>query len=76
MWSVPRLYNEDVHKAGLSVQFPSSSDNDELKVATVVRQTMKELSEAVSRGQSNDWYNDGTCLNATKWLLEFICRSK
>jgi hypothetical protein len=35
-------------KTGLSVQSPSSSDNDKLKVATVVRQTMKELSEAVS----------------------------
>jgi hypothetical protein len=42
------LPQQEFQKAGLSVQAPSSSDNDKLKVATVVRQTMKELSEAVS----------------------------
>jgi hypothetical protein len=33
---------------GPSAQSPSSSDNDTLKVATVVRQIMTELREAVS----------------------------
>jgi hypothetical protein len=39
---------QDIQKTGLSVQAPSSSVNDTLKVDTVVRQIMKELSEAVS----------------------------
>jgi hypothetical protein len=43
--NLPRQENQ---KTGLSVQAPSSSDNDKLKVATVVRQIMRELSEDVS----------------------------
>jgi hypothetical protein len=39
---------QDIQKTGLSVRAPSSSDYDKLKVSTVVRQIMKELSEAVS----------------------------
>jgi hypothetical protein len=35
-------------KAGLSVQAPSSSDNDTLKADIVVRQIMTELSKPVS----------------------------
>jgi hypothetical protein len=42
------LSQQELQKTGLSVQAPSSSDNDKLKVATVVRQIMRELSEAVS----------------------------
>jgi hypothetical protein len=42
------LAQVEFQKTGLSVQSPSSSHNDKLKVATVVRQIMKELSEAVS----------------------------
>jgi hypothetical protein len=42
------LPQEELQKTGLSVQSPSSSDNDKLKVATAVRQIMRELSEAVS----------------------------
>jgi hypothetical protein len=38
---------QEFQKMGLSVQSPNSSNNDKLKVATVVRQIMKELSEAV-----------------------------
>jgi hypothetical protein len=41
-------HNRNFQKTGLSVQAPSSSDNDKLKVATAVRQIMRELSEAVS----------------------------
>jgi hypothetical protein len=36
------LTQQEIHKTGLSVQSPSSSDNDNLKVATAVRQSMKE----------------------------------
>jgi hypothetical protein len=42
------LPQEEFQKTVLSVQSPSSSDNDKLKVATEVRQIVKELSEAVS----------------------------
>jgi hypothetical protein len=41
------LPQHEIQKTGLSVQDPSLSDNDKLKVATVGRQIMKELSEAV-----------------------------
>jgi hypothetical protein len=42
------LPQQEFQKMGLSVQAPSSSNNDKLKVAVVARQIMKELSEAVS----------------------------
>jgi hypothetical protein len=42
------LPQQEIQKMGLSVQSPSSSDNDKLKIATVVQQIVKELSEAVS----------------------------
>jgi hypothetical protein len=42
------LPQQEIQKTGLTVQAPSSSDNDKLKVATVVRQIMRELSKAVS----------------------------
>jgi hypothetical protein len=38
----------EIQRTGLSVQAPSSSDNNTLKDATVVQQIMRELSEAVS----------------------------
>jgi hypothetical protein len=41
-------HNRNFRKRGLSVQSPSSSDNDKLKVTTVVRQIMKEFNEVVS----------------------------
>jgi hypothetical protein len=44
------LPQQEIQKTSLSVQAPSWSDNDKLKAATVVRQIMKELSEAVSQG--------------------------
>jgi hypothetical protein len=43
------LLLQEIQKMGLSVQAPSSSNNDTLKVATVVRQIMTELSAAVSK---------------------------
>jgi hypothetical protein len=42
------LPQQEFQKTGLSVQSPSSSYNDKLKAATVVRQIMKGLNEAVS----------------------------
>jgi hypothetical protein len=42
------LAQQEIQETGLSVQTPSSSDHDKLKVSTVVRQIMKELSELVS----------------------------
>jgi hypothetical protein len=42
------LPQQEFQKTGLSVQAPSSSDSDKLKVAAVVRQIMTERSEAAS----------------------------
>jgi hypothetical protein len=42
------LLQQEIQKTGLSVQAPSSSDNDTLKVATVLQQIIAQLSEAVS----------------------------
>jgi hypothetical protein len=42
------LLQKDFQKTGVSVQAPSSSDNEKLKVAAVVRQTMRKLSGAAS----------------------------
>jgi hypothetical protein len=43
------LPQQEVTKTRLPVQAPSSSDSDELTVATVVQQITKELSEDVRR---------------------------
>jgi hypothetical protein len=42
------LPQQKCKKTGLSVQTPSSSNNDMLKVATVMQQITTELSEPVS----------------------------
>jgi hypothetical protein len=42
------LSQKEIHKMGLSVQAPSSSNYGMLNVDTVVRQIMTDLSEAVS----------------------------
>jgi hypothetical protein len=42
------LSQQEIQRTDLSVQANSSSDNDTLKVATVVQQFKRELSEAVS----------------------------
>jgi hypothetical protein len=54
-----------------SVQYPSSSNNDTLKIATVVQQTMTKLSEAVSE-RDKVIVITKIILNETKWLPEFI----
>jgi hypothetical protein len=41
------LPQEEIQKRGPSVQAPSSSDSGKLMVATVVRQLLRELNEAV-----------------------------
>jgi 3-dehydroquinate synthetase len=43
------LPQREIQKTGVSVQTPSSPNNDTLKVATVVQQIMTKLSEAVSQ---------------------------
>jgi hypothetical protein len=47
------LPQQEIQKTGLSVQASSSTNNDMLKVATVVQQIMTELSETVRRRQNN-----------------------
>jgi hypothetical protein len=42
------LPQQEIQKAGLSVQAPSSTNNDMLKVTTAVQQIMTGLGEAVS----------------------------
>jgi hypothetical protein len=42
------LPQQEIQRTGLSIQAPSSTKNDPLEIATVVQQTMTELSEAVS----------------------------
>jgi hypothetical protein len=42
------LPQQEIQRTGLSAQAPSSTDNDMLKAATAVQQTMVKLSEAVS----------------------------
>jgi hypothetical protein len=41
------LPQQEIQRRGLSVQSPSSINNGTLKIATVVQQIMRELSEAV-----------------------------
>jgi hypothetical protein len=66
------LPQQVIQRTGLSVQAPSSSNNVTLKVATVVRQIITELSEIMS--EKDNHYKNGTELNETKWLIEFIGR--
>jgi hypothetical protein len=42
------LPQQEIQRTGLSVQAPSSSNNDTLKVAIILPQIVTELSEAVS----------------------------
>jgi hypothetical protein len=44
---------QEIQKTGLSVQASNSSNNDKLKVATVVQQIMTELSESMSEEEKN-----------------------
>jgi hypothetical protein len=54
------LPTQEIQKTGLSVQTPSSSNNDMLKVAIEVEQIMIELSETVRKRQHNGHYKNGT----------------
>jgi hypothetical protein len=42
------LPQQEIQRTGLSVQASSSTNNDTLKIATVVQQIITELSETVS----------------------------
>jgi hypothetical protein len=44
---VADLPQQEIQRTGLSVQAPSSPNNEMLKVATAVQQIITELSEAV-----------------------------
>jgi hypothetical protein len=58
---VQHLPQQEIQRTGLSVHHPSSTNSDTLKIATVVQQTMTELSEAVSeKKQNNGLYKNGT----------------
>jgi hypothetical protein len=61
------LPQQEFQKTGLSVQSPSSSDNDKLKVATVVQQNMKKLNEAVSE--------EGKVMIITMMVVDFMQRN-
>jgi hypothetical protein len=54
------LPQREIQKTCLSVQAPSSSNNDTLIVATVVQQIMTGLSGAVSERQNNGHYKNGS----------------
>jgi hypothetical protein len=67
------LPQKKYQKTGLSVQAPSSSNND--TVATVVHQILTKLIKAVSE-EDRVMVITKLVLNATKCLLEFIGCSK
>jgi hypothetical protein len=69
------LPQQEIQKTGLSVQTPGLSDNDMLKVATVVQQIMTELIEAVLE-EDKIMVITKIVLNETKGLLELIGRSE
>jgi hypothetical protein len=58
------LPQQEIHKTGLSAQALSSFDSDKLKVATVVRQIMREFSEAVS--------DEGKVMIVTMMVLDLM----
>jgi hypothetical protein len=45
---VQQQLQQEIQRTGLSVQAPSSTNNDTLKIATVVQEIITELCEAVS----------------------------
>jgi hypothetical protein len=44
-----RLPQKDIQKTGLSAQAPSSTNNETLKIVSVVQQIITELGEAVKK---------------------------
>jgi hypothetical protein len=69
------LPQQAILKTGLPVEAPSSSNNNMLKVATVVQQIITELSEAMSE-RDKIMVIAKMVIKRTKWLLEFIGCSK
>jgi hypothetical protein len=65
------LSQQEIHRTGLPVQAPSSIKNDTLKN----RHCSAELRAAVSE-KDKIMAIIKMVLNETKWLLEFIVRSK
>jgi hypothetical protein len=58
------LPQQEIQKTGLSVQAPSSVDNDTIKIAAVVQQIMTKLSESVSE--------KGKIIIITKMVLKLM----
>jgi hypothetical protein len=55
------LPQREIQRTGLSVQAPSSTNNDTLKIAILVQQIITELSEAVSNKRKiMVYYKNGT----------------
>jgi hypothetical protein len=54
------FHNRKFREQVLSVQAPSSSNSDKLKIATVVQQIMTEISEALRKRQNNGHYKNVT----------------
>jgi hypothetical protein len=69
------LPQQKIQKRGLSVQAPSSNDNEKLKVVTAVRQIIRELIKAVSE-EDKIMVITKMLRNETKWQLKFIGLSK
>jgi hypothetical protein len=70
-------HNRKFRNPGLSVEAPSSSNNDTLKVVTVVQELIAELSEPVAdKDEIIVITKMSLLLNETKLLLEFIGLSK
>jgi hypothetical protein len=69
------LPQQEIQRTGLSVQAPSSTNNDTLKIITVVQLIITELNEAESE-TDKIMVITKMILNKTKWLLEFIGCSK
>jgi hypothetical protein len=55
------LPQQEIQRIGLSVQAPNSTNNDTLKISTVVQQIMKALNETVSEKDK--------IMVITKWYL-------
>jgi hypothetical protein len=58
------LPQQEIQRTGLSLQVPTSTNNDTSKIATVLPQNMTELSEAVS--------DIDKLMNITKMALDLI----
>jgi hypothetical protein len=66
---------QEIQKTVKSVQVPSSTDSDTLKITTVLPHIMTELSESVSE-KDKRMVITKMVLNETKWVLEVIGCSK